>query len=334
MTTYAGPAVRPTDFARFPHVQLVQMLAASNPNAVVAAADEWSQVAAALHAHADELDRGSGSIRNMWAGTAADQFQTMVGGLSGGVRRVAAAALAVRDLVYLGGEALHEAWLRMPAPGDEVAHAEAVAVLTELAARYRDLYAQIPAALRAAVSPGGAGAGGTDRFGSLFGDLMPAGLASAAAALGSQFNPADLTGDGKDPATPAQPTPPGSATAHGAGPRGARPRRRGRCRPGQGGNGWARRRAAEALPRQRRRRLDRVGRRTGTRRLDGGQRRRCRRRGGQGRWRRGTPDADGHGWDGRHGDAGGNGRRLPPWLVETEDIWGESAAMVPGVIGE
>jgi hypothetical protein len=30
----------------------------------------------------------------------------------------------------------------------------------------------------------------------------------------------------------------------------------------------------------------------------------------------------------------GNGRRIPPWLVETEDVWGESSAVSPTVIGE
>ena len=33
------------------------------------------------------------------------------------------------------------------------------------------------------------------------------------------------------------------------------------------------------------------------------------------------------------GDQGGN-RRVPAWLVETEDVWGESAAVAPGVIGD
>jgi uncharacterized protein YukE len=30
----------------------------------------------------------------------------------------------------------------------------------------------------------------------------------------------------------------------------------------------------------------------------------------------------------------GGGRRIPPWLVETEDVWGESSAVAPSVIGE
>jgi hypothetical protein len=33
------------------------------------------------------------------------------------------------------------------------------------------------------------------------------------------------------------------------------------------------------------------------------------------------------------GDMGG-GRRIPPWLVETEDVWGESSTVAPTVIGE
>jgi hypothetical protein len=34
------------------------------------------------------------------------------------------------------------------------------------------------------------------------------------------------------------------------------------------------------------------------------------------------------------GEAGAGGRRIPPWLVETEDVWGESAVVTPPVIGE
>ncbi|WP_158888366.1 WXG100 family type VII secretion target [Amycolatopsis anabasis] len=30
----------------------------------------------------------------------------------------------------------------------------------------------------------------------------------------------------------------------------------------------------------------------------------------------------------------GSGRRIPPWLVETEDVWGESSVVAPTVIGE
>ncbi|MFD8499700.1 WXG100 family type VII secretion target [Amycolatopsis sp. NPDC059657] len=30
----------------------------------------------------------------------------------------------------------------------------------------------------------------------------------------------------------------------------------------------------------------------------------------------------------------GSGRRIPPWLVETEDVWGQSAPIAPSVIGE
>ncbi|HYS39947.1 MAG TPA: WXG100 family type VII secretion target, partial [Pseudonocardiaceae bacterium] len=33
------------------------------------------------------------------------------------------------------------------------------------------------------------------------------------------------------------------------------------------------------------------------------------------------------------GDMGG-ARRIPPWLVETEDVWGESSSVSPTVIGE
>jgi hypothetical protein len=34
------------------------------------------------------------------------------------------------------------------------------------------------------------------------------------------------------------------------------------------------------------------------------------------------------------GDGGMDGaRRIPPWLVETEDVWGESSVVAPTVIG-
>jgi hypothetical protein len=36
---------------------------------------------------------------------------------------------------------------------------------------------------------------------------------------------------------------------------------------------------------------------------------------------------------GMHGDQGG-GRRVPPWLVETEEIWGERTVVAPPVIGD
>ncbi|HEX4705074.1 MAG TPA: PPE domain-containing protein [Pseudonocardiaceae bacterium] len=39
------------------------------------------------------------------------------------------------------------------------------------------------------------------------------------------------------------------------------------------------------------------------------------------------------GMGGGMGDMGG-GRRIPPWLVETQDVWGESGAVSPTVIGE
>jgi len=34
------------------------------------------------------------------------------------------------------------------------------------------------------------------------------------------------------------------------------------------------------------------------------------------------------------GGGGGSGRRVPSWLVETEDVWGESTPVTPPVIGE
>ncbi|MGK4597899.1 WXG100 family type VII secretion target, partial [Amycolatopsis sp. w19] len=30
----------------------------------------------------------------------------------------------------------------------------------------------------------------------------------------------------------------------------------------------------------------------------------------------------------------GSGRRIPPWLVETENVWGQSSPVAPAVLGE
>ena len=39
---------------------------------------------------------------------------------------------------------------------------------------------------------------------------------------------------------------------------------------------------------------------------------------------------------GAHGAGGeqGSNRRVPAWLVETEDVWGEATMVTPAVIGE
>jgi hypothetical protein len=34
------------------------------------------------------------------------------------------------------------------------------------------------------------------------------------------------------------------------------------------------------------------------------------------------------------GAGGASARRIPPWLTETEDVWGESAVITPPVLGE
>lgn len=34
------------------------------------------------------------------------------------------------------------------------------------------------------------------------------------------------------------------------------------------------------------------------------------------------------------GAGGANARRVPPWLTETEDVWGESVVITPPVLGE
>ncbi|MDG4829497.1 WXG100 family type VII secretion target [Solwaraspora sp. WMMD1047] len=359
-TADRGRPVPWTDFARYPHADLIRMLANSDPNGVTAAGDLWAAVGRSLHDRADDLDRQLASFSDMWSGGAAEQYRTMIVDLAGGIRRVAAAALRIRDLVYTAGEALRAAWLTMPAEGGEAARQQAVLVMTELARRYQEVHEALPAALNSVYPPGSGPGGPAPGLGQpglghvvgqpgrppqLFNHVFTAGIAAASAALGRQFVPArpivppPAPGTGRPPPdeppaaipAPVDPVPGSDLDALGGGGIGGGGFGGGGLGGGGGsmafggGAGGAAPAAYSAL----------AGASGGGAEAASGFAGAAAGAGGAGR-----PGGMGMvppmpmGMMGA-GDAGaGSGRRIPPWLVETEDIWGEAAIVTAPVIGE
>jgi len=358
-----------TDFSRYPHEELIRALSVSNPNEVVAAGDAWAAAAGALFERAQDISDRSGTLASGWTGSAADRYRLMMSELLDGVRRVAAAALEARDLMYAAGEALHAAWTSMPAVSGEAARRQAVLIMAQLAERYLVVTAELNetmsqllpgAADPTQVGPAGVSSGplppGELVFGNpagtapadgarrpLFGGMLPAGLAAASAALGRPFVPSLLA--------PRREVGPADGTEV---PEGAGPDREaldqpevdelgGGAEPAGSGGG------APALPD-----LGGIGGGGGLPPLPDG--------GGlagadPGAYVTGQEQAGGvaaaSGAGGAGGPAGmrgmpmmpmmpmgmgggdsGGGRRIPPWLVETEDVWGEPAVVTSSVIGE
>jgi hypothetical protein len=347
-----------TDFSRSPHEELIRALSVSNPSDVVAAGDAWASAAAALFERAHDIYDRSGTVASGWTGVAADRYRQMMSELLNGISKVATAALEARDLMYATGEALQAAWTGMPAVSGEAARRQAILIMANLAERYLVVTAELnesmsqllPGAVDPAqIGPGGVSSGplppGELVFGNpdgsapaggrqpLFGGMLPAGLAAAGAVLGRPFIPSLLRpGRQADPAdgTPTEdaakvPDAPvldelagggmvgGAAALSGGGgiggggllplPDGGAPAA---PDPGAYATGHAHAGGIAAA--------------TGGGAAGGGT-------GGS----RGMPMMP-MGMMG--GDSGGGGRRLPPWLVETEDVWGESTVVTTSVIGE
>jgi hypothetical protein len=345
-----------TDFARFPHPDLIRMLANSDPNGVTAAGDLWAAVGRSLHDRADDLDRQLASFSDMWSGGAAEQYRTMIVDLAGGIRRVAAATLRIRDLVYTAGEALRAAWLTMPAEGGEAARQQAVLVMTELAQRYQEVHDALPAALNSVYPPGGASGGPAPGLGQpglghlvgqpgqpgrppqLFNHVFTAGIAAASAALGRQFVPARPIVPPPPPGTgrpvpdeppavipePVDPVPGPDPGALGSGGLGGGGFGGGGSMAFGGGAGGAAPAAYSALAGA-----------TG-----GGPEAASGFAGAAAGAGAGRPGGMGMvppmpmGMMGGADGGTGSGRRVPPWLIETEDIWGEAAIVTAPVIGE
>ncbi|WP_249044508.1 WXG100 family type VII secretion target [Crossiella equi] len=380
-----------TDFARYSHRQLWDMLHAGQPKTMRAAADSWDAVGARLHEQAGNLERQLDRFRHQWRGGAAEQYQSMITDLAGGLRRTAEAALAMRDLSHDAAEALVRAQATMPPPSDvpevsaatlrmastpiqlgpgvspelharvaqqqaqavaevraqqqaqQVAsanHARAVLIMEDLAGRYRTAEASIPESPATTPVPGGTSgvSGDAPARRPLFGGMFTSGLAAASAAAAGRFagvlpkvpdwakkpNPQDGSGSGTGGAGGLA----GEAAKLGAGAAGLGA---GLGKLGGGGGagkvGGAGGPAPQAL-------AGLAGGAAGAARAAGALGAAAAAAGAAAQQVGGMPMMPmmPMGGQGMGGDMGG--RRIPPWLVETEDVWGESSVITPQVIGE
>jgi len=105
-----------TPFAQYTHQQLWDMLHAGDEGTARDAAINWDSVGARLHEQASNLDAKIGAFKHHWKGGAADQYQTMVSDLSGGLREIGDVAFRMRDLTNDAGDALVKAKAEMPPP--------------------------------------------------------------------------------------------------------------------------------------------------------------------------------------------------------------------------
>jgi hypothetical protein len=107
-----------TNFGQFSHPQLYAMLYAGNPDTERTAAGTWNDTGNGLHDQANGLAKQLSGFSNDWQGGAANQYQTMVNDLIGGIRKVADTAFTMRDLAYDAADAQDTARAQMPAPVD------------------------------------------------------------------------------------------------------------------------------------------------------------------------------------------------------------------------
>jgi hypothetical protein len=363
-----------TDFSRYPHEELIRALSVSNPNEVVAAGDAWAAAAAALFERAQDIADRTGALAAGWTGGAADRYRTMMTELLDGIRRVAATAQEARDLMYAAGEALHAAWTSMPAVSGEAARRQAILIMAQLAERYLAITAELNETLSqllpGAADPALAGPAGVSSgplppaelvFGNpagtapgarppLFGGMLPAGLAAASVVLGRPFVPSLLAprGTARPPALggtvpPSAPVPPapvsalpesavpekpglgsGSSALSGLGGGGA-------GLSGLGGGGGV---GLPALPGGGEPAGAGLGGPSPSQQPAGGIAAATGGGGGSGAGGlRGMPMMPMMPMGMGGADSGG-GRRIPQWLVETEDVWGEPAVVTSSVIGE
>jgi len=373
-----------TPFAAFSHQELWDMLHAGDEGTARTSAHSWEAVGARLNEQASNLEGKLTRFRKDWKGGAAEQYQVMVGDLATGLRKIAEAALVMRDLTHDSADALEKAKREMPPPvavpalpdatirmatepmtvnpflpysqvhdlrqqqadaaravaeqqqaaaAAEAAHAKAVAVMNELAGHYQAADQSIPRTPTAAGAPGvppSDDVSGQDKLGDftgtelaqptskpVFGNMFSAGIAAAMAAstgrLGMPLLPKvppwskkPVKKDKKDAKTNPLPLKGfggggggggfggGAAPAPQAGVVGAQ--------PGSAAAAAAMRAAGGAAAAG-------AGMGTGMPMMPF------------------MPMAPGA------GDMAG-ARRIPPWLMETEEVWGESATITPPVVGE
>jgi uncharacterized protein YukE len=387
-----------TDFSKYSHQQLYQMLHAGNQGTARSAAVAWDSTGGALHEQAGKLEGQLASFSQGWQGGAADQYKSMMTDLVGGIRKVADAAFAMRNLSHDSADALETAKAQMPPPVNvpdvppatvsmattpiqvdgstspaqvammqqqqaaavaavqeqrqasaaaNAAHAKAISVMRTLAGDYVTAEQAIPPSPNAATPPKvpgqpgpgevtiqpidapglGETPGQTGKPASpLFGNMFTAGLAAASAAAFGRFGlhmPRVPGWAGKNKDKNGKPGTEGTGKLGekfgGGGASG------GGGGIGGGGAGQGPSASASMLG---------GGGPTGD--FTSGM------HGVGGGAAAGAATGMGRGMGmmpfmpmgaGMGGDMGA-GRRIPPWLVETENVWGESSVVAPTVIGE
>lgn len=374
-----------TPFAAYSHQELYAMLHAGDEPTARTAANSWDAVGARLGEQASNLEGKLTEFRKDWKGGAAEQYQIMVGDLATGLRRIAEAALRMRDLTHDAADALVKAKQEMPPPvavpqvpeatmrmattpltvnpflphaqvydlqqqqadavravreqqeaeaAADAAHAKAVAVMTELAGQYQAADRAIPRTPTGANAPDvpqGPGSPDQGALGGLqtgdleqptgkpvFGNMFTAGIAAAAAASTGRLGipllprvpPWAKKPAQKDKKEAVKPTPlagkgfGGGGGSFGGGAPAATP---------QAGlvGGQAGPAAAASALRAAAGAAGAAGSGLGT----------------------GMPMMPFMPFAPGGGDMAG-ARRIPPWLTETEEVWGESATITPPVVGE
>jgi uncharacterized protein YukE len=174
-----------TTFSHLSRPLLAQLLLAGDPGAVSGYAEVWSDVARGLYSRAADLEQRLRDFSPYWTGEAASRYQAMIASLITGACRIADTARLLADNAYTAAEALRTAQSAMQ-EGAELAW-----VVFDLARRYADLEAALPAMPQVATPPQVTEVvSGTYRPAdrpAVFGDLYGNGLATASAALGGRF---------------------------------------------------------------------------------------------------------------------------------------------------
>ncbi|MCP2321612.1 uncharacterized protein YukE [Hamadaea flava] len=203
-----------TDFGAYARAQLEQLIAVGDPAQVRAAADLWSDITRGLYSRAGDLEQQLRAFTPYWTGGAAERYQQMIADLIRGLWQLGDLARLVADNVYSAGEALQAARTGVLGRPD----LDAVRLLTDLAQKYADLEALVPAPPTAAPFPAVNDLiAGTypaqPAQGTLFGGVYGAGLSAAAAALGGRFRTAIPQLVGPPSTAPTVPTVPSPVPA-------------------------------------------------------------------------------------------------------------------------
>lgn len=375
-----------TNFPRYSHPQLYQMLHDGDESTARSAADQWDGVGARLHEQAGNLETKLAAFRAQWQGGAAEQYQLMITDLSTGLRRIGDAMFAMRDTDHEAADSLVTAKANMPPPSAvpdispatvylattpvevdpmastqdvaalrqrqadasaelagyqqaartaDSAHARAVAVMNELSVEYQVAGDDMPVTPRAGTrnvpvddGSGEAVAADEDEVDAdgrtappVFGTMFTAGVAAAAAAtagrLGMKLVPKVPDWAKKADKDKQDKAKTEAAAVKGGGGLGGL----GKLGGGIGGFG-----GNAPLP------VASPGMLSGTSAA-----------GQAAAALRAAAGAAGAGASmpfmpfmpfAPMGANGANARRVPPWLTETEDVWGESAVITPPVLGE